>query len=180
MAQEENVLAGEQMTGARTKLTPRRETCRDYRGEKKERRKRDKTQENRTRGVDRNRASHLCYKAEQGTLPPDLPSSSYSRRQRYQVSVLSLSPPPPLRQQINEKTNKTTRSRGLYVATQTPLVGRTGTLLHDVTSLRHPLAVLLSHFAASICLHPRPLRACTKPQPGVSPPRRSPLVSDTW
>ena len=88
--------------------------------------------------------------------------------------------PPPLRQQINEKTNKTTRSRGLYVATQTPLVGRTGTLLHDVTSLRHPLAVLLSHFAASICLHPRPLRACTKPQPGVSPPRRSPLVSDTW
>ena len=31
-------------------------------------------------------------------------------------------------------------------------------------------------FAASICLQPLPLRSCTEPQAGVSPPRRSPLV----
>ena len=31
-------------------------------------------------------------------------------------------------------------------------------------------------FTASICLHPRPLRACAEPQAGVSPPRRSLLV----
>ena len=30
-------------------------------------------------------------------------------------------------------------------------------------------------FTASICPHPRPLRACAEPQAGISPPRRSPL-----
>lgn len=33
-------------------------------------------------------------------------------------------------------------------------------------------------FTASIWLHPRPLRACAGPQAGVSPPRRSLLVSN--
>ena len=31
-------------------------------------------------------------------------------------------------------------------------------------------------FTASSCLYPRPLRACSEPQAGVSPPRQSPLL----
>ena len=44
------------------------------------------TQENRTQGVQSNKASRLCYKAEPGTFSHYL-SSSWSRRQRYQVSI---------------------------------------------------------------------------------------------
>ena len=48
-----------------------------------------------------NKSYRLCYKAETGTLSHLLLSSSYSRRQRYQGSLLPLSSPPP-REQINE------------------------------------------------------------------------------
>ena len=80
------------MTAARTKQHKEKPT--GVRTEKKERRKQRKKQEILTQGVDSNKASRLCHKAEPGTLPPDLPSC-YSRRQLYQVSVLPLSPPPP-------------------------------------------------------------------------------------
>ena len=69
--------------------TRRREIHRDKQGEKKKVGSKEKTQENRTQGVHSNKASRLCYKAEPGTLSHHLPSS-YSRRQRYQVSLLSL------------------------------------------------------------------------------------------
>ena len=38
------------------------------------------------------------------------------------------------------------------------------------------LGTTAAAFTASVCLHPRPLRAYAEPQTGVSPPRRSPLV----
>ena len=44
-----------------------------------------KRQEHRTQGVRSNKVSRLCYKAEPGTLSHYMPSSSWSRRQRYQV-----------------------------------------------------------------------------------------------
>ena len=66
-----------------------------------------KMQENRTQGVDSNKASRVCHKAEPVTLPPDLPSSSYSRRQRYQVSALPLSRPP-------SSVNKSTKTKQNY------------------------------------------------------------------
>ena len=47
--------------------------------------KAQKKQENRTQGVRSNKVSRLCYKAEPGTLSHYMPSSSCSRRQRYQV-----------------------------------------------------------------------------------------------
>ena len=58
-----------------------------------------------SRRLHSNKSSRLCYKAETGTLPHHLPSSSCSRRQRYQVSPLPLSSPPP-REQINENQTK--------------------------------------------------------------------------
>ena len=58
-----------------------------------------------SRRLHSNKSSRLCYKAETGTLPHHLPSSSCSRRQRYQVSLLPLSSPPP-REQINENQTK--------------------------------------------------------------------------
>ena len=65
------------MTAARTKQHEEKNT--GVRAEKKEKiKKQDQKQENRTQGVDSNKASCLCYKAEPGTMPPDLPTSSYS------------------------------------------------------------------------------------------------------
>ena len=52
------------------------------------------------------KASRLFYKAEPGTLSHDLPSSSYSRRQRYQVSELQLLSSP--------SVNKLTRTKQYY------------------------------------------------------------------
>ena len=48
-----------------------------------------------SRRLHSNKSSRLCYKAETGTLPHHRPSSSCSRRQRYQVSLLPLSTPLP-------------------------------------------------------------------------------------
>ena len=42
--------------------------------------------------------------------------------------------------------------------------------------LNAPLGITVVAFTATICLHPRPVRACAKPEAGVSPPRRSPLL----
>ena len=53
-----------------------------------------------SRRLHSNKSSRLCCKAETGTLLHHLPSSC-SRRQRYQVSLLPLSSPPP-HEQINE------------------------------------------------------------------------------
>ena len=58
-----------------------------------------------SRRLHSNKSSRLCYKAETGTLRHHLPSSSCSRRQRYQVSLLPLSSPHP-REQINENQTK--------------------------------------------------------------------------
>ena len=55
-------------------------------------------------GIDSVKASRLCYKTEPGTLPPDL-TSSYSRQQRYQVSVMPLSCPPSVNKSTNTKHN---------------------------------------------------------------------------
>ena len=100
-------------------------------------------QENRTQGVKSysrrlhsNKSSRLCYKAGTGTLPHHLPSSSRSRRQRYQVSLLPLSSPPPRTNQ--RKPNKNCPDSGA-VATQVPLSSRTGTLPHD---LNHSLLIV--------------------------------------
>ena len=59
-----------------------------------------------SRRLHSNKSSGLCYKAEKGTLPHHLPSSSCSRRQRYQVSLLPLSTPPPPREQMNKSRTK--------------------------------------------------------------------------
>ena len=58
-------------------------------------------QENRTQGVHSSKLSRLCYKAEPGTLSHFMPSSSCSRRQPHQASLLPLSIPP-RREQIDE------------------------------------------------------------------------------
>ena len=58
-----------------------------------------------SRRLHSSKSSRLCYKAETGTLPHNLPSSSCSRRQRYQVSLLPLSSPPS-GEQINENQTK--------------------------------------------------------------------------
>ena len=65
-----------------------------------------------SRRLHSNKSSRLCYKAEMGTLPHHLPSSFCSRRQRYQVSLLPLSSPPPPRTN-QRKPNKTAWTRGL-------------------------------------------------------------------
>ena len=101
MTQELHVLSDEdQMTAARTKQYEEEKhtgirTERNKKTRKQGRkRKRGRKTRNRIRGVDSNKASRLCYKPEPGTLSNGLPSSSYSRQQRYQVSVLPLSSPP--------------------------------------------------------------------------------------
>ena len=65
-----------------------------------------------SRRLHNNKSSRLCYKAETGTLPHHLPSSYCSRRQRYQVSLLPLSSPPP-RRTNQRKPNKIAWTRGL-------------------------------------------------------------------
>ena len=107
MTQEHVLAEEEQMTAARTKQHEE-EKHTGIRTEKNERRKQGKKLENRTQdrtqGIDIKNPYRLCYKAEPETLPHYLPSS-YSRRQRYQVSVLPLSIPP-LREQVNENQTK--------------------------------------------------------------------------
>ena len=58
-----------------------------------------------SRRLHSNKSSRLWYKDETGNLPHHLPSSSCSRQQRYQVSLLPLSSSPP-REQVNEKQTK--------------------------------------------------------------------------
>ena len=84
-----------QMTAALTKQHEQEKHTRyrDKDEKNKSRRKQREKQKNRTQGVDSNKACRLCYKAEPGTLPPDLPSSSNSRQQWYQVPVRPLSSP---------------------------------------------------------------------------------------
>ena len=91
-AQEEHVLAEEeQVTAAPTKQHEEEKHV-GIRAEKmKKIRKRDKKQDGRTQGVDSIKVSRFCNNAKPGALPPDLPSSSYSRRQRHQVPGLPLS-----------------------------------------------------------------------------------------
>ena len=117
MTQEHTLAEEEQMTAARTKQHEEEKHTGIMTEKTKKRRKQDKKQENRTQAVDSNKASRLCYKAdsnkasrlcykaEPGTLSPGLPSSSCSRRQRYQVS-LPLSVPPPLHEYISQKQTK--------------------------------------------------------------------------
>ena len=61
------------MTAARTKQ--QEETCRDKDGEKEE--SKAKRHENRTQGVNSNKVSRLCYKAEPGTLSHDTRSAIF-------------------------------------------------------------------------------------------------------
>ena len=92
-------------------------------------RKQGKERDNRTQGVNSIKASRLCYEAEPGTLSPALPSSSYSRRQRYQVPALPLSRP--TSENKSTKTTQNFQDSGV-TATQVPLSSRTGTLPHDL------------------------------------------------
>ena len=65
-------------------------------GEGKKDENKAKTEENLTQGVDSHTAPRLCSKAEPGTLPHDLPSPLYSRRQRVSnTSIAAVEPPPP-------------------------------------------------------------------------------------
>ena len=79
MTQNKHALAEVKMTAARTKQHQKEKHIVTTRTEKNAKKKK---QENRTQSVDSNKASRLCYKAEPGTLPHELPSSSYARRQR--------------------------------------------------------------------------------------------------
>ena len=108
------------MTAALTKQHEQEKHTRyrDKDEKNKSRRKQREKQKNRTQGVDSNKACRLCYKAEPGTLPPDLPSSSNSRQQWYQVPVRPLSSP--------ASVNKSTETKPNYqdsgvVSTQFPL-----------------------------------------------------------
>ena len=133
MIQEYTVAGEECMTAAQTRQhDEEKHTGIRTDGENKKSRKQGtkKKQERRTPGVHSNKASRLCYEAEPGTLSHCLPSSSCSRRQRYQVSLLPLSPPPP-------SVNKSTKTKQNYqdsraVATRVPLISRTGTVPHDL------------------------------------------------
>ena len=58
-----------------------------------------------SRRLHADKSSRLCYKAETGILPQQLPSYRCSRQQRYQVSLLPLSTPPG-REGINENQTK--------------------------------------------------------------------------
>ena len=100
---QEHVLAGGADDCAQTKQHEKRHT-----GMRKGKRKvgsKAKKQEYRAQGVHSNKASRLSYKAKPETLSHYLPSSSYSRRQRYQVSlsrVTTAAVDPPLREQVND------------------------------------------------------------------------------
>ena len=83
-----------------------------------------------SRRLHSSKSSRLCYKAETETLSHHLPSSSCSRRQRYQVSLLPLSSPP-LPRTNQRKTKQNCLDSGA-VATQVPLFSRTVTLPHDL------------------------------------------------
>ena len=86
------------------------------RNEKQKRKAGSKAQKKARRSYSRrlhtNKSSRLCYQAETGTLPHHLRSSSCSRRQRYQVSLLPLSSPSPARTNQG-KPNKTAWTRGM-------------------------------------------------------------------
>ena len=90
----------------------------------------EKRQENRTQGIHCHKASRLCYKAELGTLSHYLTSSCF-RRRRYLVSPLPLSSPTSAKK--STKTKQNYQDTG-DVATQVPLISRTGTLPHDLLS----------------------------------------------
>ena len=75
-------------------------TYRDKAGENKKRKKQGTKPRNPTEGVHNTKSSRVCYNAETGTLSHNRPSYSCSHRQRYQVSLLPLSSPPP-REQID-------------------------------------------------------------------------------
>ena len=81
-----------------------------------------------SRSLHSSKSSRLCYKVETGgTLPHHLPSSSF-RRQRYQMSLLlplSTPLPPPRTNQRKPKLNCLDSGA---VASQVPLISRTGTL----------------------------------------------------
>ena len=100
------------------KHTGMQEKKKEKREKKNEKRKvGSKTQKQARKSYSRrlhsNKSSRLCYKAETGTLPHHLPSCSCYRRQRYQVSLLPLSSPPP-REQINENQTKLPGLGGCY------------------------------------------------------------------
>ena len=124
------------MTAAAQTKEHEDKACWDKAGENKESRKQGTKARNRTQGTHSNKSSRLCYKAETGTLSHRPPSYSCSRRRRHQMSLLPLSSPPPANK--STKTKQSCLGSGA-VATQVPLVSRTGTLPHD----------LLFHF----CIH---------------------------
>ena len=103
-----------------------------------------------SRRLHTDKSSGLCYKAETGTLPQQLPSYPCSRQQRYQVSLLPLSTPPG-REEINENLTKlpglggcsnsdSTYSSNWYLATRSTI-----SFLYSSTavSVRLPLPCLL-------------------------------------
>ena len=91
MLQEHVLAEEEQMTAARTKQHEEDKHTGIRTDEKKKRSKQGKKgRKIGTQGVDSNKSFRLCCKAWPGTLRHDLLSSSYSRRHRYQVSVLPL------------------------------------------------------------------------------------------
>ena len=128
MTQEHVLAEEEQMTAARTKQHLD-EKHTGIPAKYKKIRKQGKERDNRTQGVNSIKASRLCYEAEPGTLSPALPSSSYSRRQRYQVPALPLSRP--TSENKSTKTTQNFQDSGV-TATQVPLSSRTGTLPHDL------------------------------------------------
>ena len=74
--------------------------------------------------------------------------------------------------------SRTTTMRGLRLLERLAKVSVSFFLLSLIqiwNFLNAPLGSTVA-FTASICLHPRPLRACAEPQAGVIPPRRSFLV----
>ena len=132
-------------------------------GQNKERKEKRKTKsrskaqkqarKSHSRCLQSNKSSRLCYKAETGTLPYHLPSPSCSRRQRYQVSLLPLSSPPP-REQINENQTKLrgiggcSNSGSTYWSNQYLARRSTISFLHSSTavSVRLPLPSRLPSF----------------------------------
>ena len=134
--------------------TRRKQTYRDAgenNKENKEKKKRKRKQGTKarksySRRLHSNKSSRLYYKAQTGTLSHHLPSSSCSRRQRYQVSLLPLSSLPP-REQINENQTKLpglegcSNSGSTYWSNQYLATRSTISFLHSSTavSIRLPL-----------------------------------------
>ena len=92
MTQQEHVLAEEEQMAAALTKQHEEEKHTGKRTEKKNRRKQGKQarESYSRRRYSSSKASRLCCKAQPGTLPHDLPSPSYSRRQRYQGPVLTM------------------------------------------------------------------------------------------